>query len=64
MIDRGIRTMGDLSIKSGINRNTLSKVLNGKKQPSSEVMFKLVTTLDIEPADAGKIFFTHDLRNT
>ena len=49
MIDRGINTMTELSEKSGINRNTLSQVLNGESQPSSDVMDKLVSALKIEP---------------
>lgn len=63
MIDRGINTMTELSEKSGINRNTLSQVLNGESQPSSDVMDKLVSALKIEPEKAGHIFFSLNLRN-
>lgn len=63
MIDRGIGTMTELSEKSGINRNTLSQVLSGESQPSSDVMDKLVSALNIEPEKAGHIFFSLNLRN-
>ncbi len=64
MAEKNIRTIVELSEKSGINRNTLGKILDGSIQPSSEVMDRLVFTLDIEPANAGKIFFVPDLRIT
>lgn len=56
MIEKGIDTIVDLSEKTGINRNTLSKVVNGEIQPSSDVMDKLVSVLDIPPEKAGYIF--------
>lgn len=62
MIDRDIRSITELSEKSGIGRNTLAKVLNGQIQPSSDTMEKLVYTLKIPPEKAGKIFFMHALR--
>mgnify|MGYP000565248500 CR=1 FL=1 len=64
MAEKNIKTIVELSEKSGINRNTLGKILDGSIQPSSEVMDRLVFTLDIEPANAGKIFFVPDLRIT
>lgn len=56
MIEKGIDTIVDLSEKTGINRNTLSKVVNGEIQPSSDVMDKLVSVLDIPPEKAEYIF--------
>lgn len=64
MAEKNIKTIVELSEKSGINRNTLGKILDGAIQPSSEVMDRLVFTLDIEPANAGRIFFVPDLRIT
>lgn len=64
MIDNGIKTITELSEVSGINRNTLGRVLNGETQPSAPVMYKLVDCLKISPEDAGSIFFSRDLRNT
>lgn len=62
MIDNNIKTTKELSEKSGVNRNTLAQILNGKAQPSAEVMQKLVLCLGIEPHAAGAIFFVRNLR--
>lgn len=64
MIEKGFKTITSLATESGISRTTLGKVLDGKMRPPSDVMFKLVDTLDITPANAGKIFFAENLRNT
>lgn len=64
MIEKGYRTIKELSERSGINRNTLASVFNGEKQPSSDVMERLVITLEIEPEKAGRIFFSRNLRTT
>lgn len=63
MIDNGIKTVTELSVVSGVNRNTLGKILNGDTQPSSAVMYKLVDCLKISPEEAGSIFFSNNLRN-
>jgi transcriptional regulator with XRE-family HTH domain len=63
MIEKGFKTIGSLSEAAGINRNTLGKVLDGKTQPSAEVMNKLVEALNIPPETAGIIFFNKDLRS-
>ncbi|MCM3041682.1 helix-turn-helix domain-containing protein [Paenibacillus motobuensis] len=62
MIDKEIPTILKLSSKSGINRNTLSHILNGEIQPSADAMRKLVYALDIPPDQAGCIFFNRNLR--
>ncbi len=61
MVEKGYNTISSLSKDSGINRTTLSKILNGTKQPSSDVMFKLVKVLDISPIEASRIFFYNHL---
>ncbi len=63
LIDCDIKTVKELSERTGVNRNTLSQVLNGKIQPSSDVMVQLVWALDIEPQKAGEIFFNRNLRD-
>ena len=63
MVENGIDTILELSERTGVHRNTLGKVLDGTIQPSSEVMDKLVSGLEIEPERAGKIFFAINLRN-
>lgn len=62
MIEKGINTISQLSQISNIDRNTLGKVLNGSIQPSSEVMDKLVLSLEIPAEKAGIIFFNQNLR--
>lgn len=63
MIDNGIKTTVELSEISGIDRNVLGATLSGSKRPSSRTMYALVKALHISPEDAGKIFFTDNLRN-
>lgn len=62
MAEKEIKTVKELAEKSGVNRNTLADVLNGKVQPSSDVMQKLVIALEINPEKAGSIFFNRNLR--
>lgn len=62
MIDRGLFKLKDLAKESGIDRNTLGKVLNGKIIPSARVMYALVATLNLSYEKAGEIFFGPDLR--
>lgn len=64
MIEKGFNTNISLANASGINRDTLGKVLNGQIQPSYEVMNKLITTLELSETKAGRIFFAPDLRST
>ncbi len=64
MIEKGIETITALAELTGINRNTLSKVLSGECQPSTETMEKLVNGLDFTPEEAGPIFFMINLRDT
>ena len=64
MVEAGLDKLTELSSASGIDRNTLSKVVNGGLQPSSNVMNKLVITLNLSPERAGSIFFNQNLRNT
>lgn len=63
MIDNNIKTTKELSERSSVNRNTLAKVLDGKSQPSTDVMQKLILCLHIEPTAAGAIFFAMNLRH-
>lgn len=64
MIENGIDTIGELAEKAGLDRNTTSAVVNGKRRPSTAVMDKLIVALDMEPDVAGAIFFVPNLRNT
>lgn len=64
MVEAGLGKIIDLSNESGVDRNTVSKVVNGEIQPSSGVMDRFVTALNLPPERAGRIFFNPDLRNT
>ena len=64
MIEKGIETIGELAEKSGVGRDTVSGVVNGKIRPSTAVMEKIMVALDMKPIDAGVIFFVPNLRNT
>lgn len=64
MVEKHIDTITQLSELSGVGRDTLSKILSGKAQPSAGVMIKLSSALEMNPEVAGKIFFTPNLRNT
>lgn len=64
MVEAGLDKLIELSEASNIDRNTLSKVVNGEIQPSSNVMDKLVFSLNLSPERAGNIFFNPNLRKT
>lgn len=61
MVESGYINISKLSKASGINRNTLSKILNEEKQPTYPVMCKLVKVLGLYGEEAKAIFFTKEL---
>lgn len=61
LAEKGIHTIVELSGKTQISRNTLGNILNGKAQPSSNTMNKLVVALELDAETAGRIFFNHNL---
>ena len=63
MIEIGFKTNKSLADASGINRNTIGQILKGEKQPSYDVMVRLVSTLKLSEQKAGRIFFAPYLRN-
>lgn len=64
MVEQGLDKIADLSRISSVDRNTLSKVLNGSIKPSTTVIEKLMMALNISPNLAGEIFFNQNLRDT
>lgn len=62
MIDVDVLTMSELSRRSGVGRDTLSKIFSGKMLPSFDVAVKLGVALSLTPEEAGKIFFVPNLR--
>lgn len=63
LVEQNLDKITALSETTGLDRNTLSKILSGDAQPSSNVMDKLVSSLGMSPEVAGAIFFNPDLRN-
>lgn len=64
MVEQKLDKIIDLSAASTVDRNTLSKVINGDMKPSTTVIEKLMSALHIPPERAGTIFFSLNLRNT
>lgn len=62
MVEKKLDKIIDLSAASKVDRNTLSKVINGDIKPSTTVIEKLMSTLGIPPERAGAIFFSLNLR--
>lgn len=60
MVEQNLDKIIDLSVESGVNRNTLSQILNGNVRPSTAVIEKLMSVLHIPPERVGKIFFSPD----
>ena len=58
MAEEGINSNVELSRRSGVDRNTLRDILNKKKKPSTDVMYKLVSTLNLTAERAGVIFLS------
>lgn len=63
MVEQKLDKIIDLSAASTVDRNTLSKVINGDAKPSTTVIEKLMYTLHIPPERAGAIFFSINLQN-
>lgn len=47
----------------GVNRDTISNVLNGKTAPSYPVINAVFFELELTPQEAVDIFFSNNLRN-
>lgn len=63
MIEKGFDTIGKLANAAGLDRNTVSDVVKGKKRPSTNVIEKLMIALDMNNSAAGLIFFVPIIRN-
>lgn len=63
MIDKGINTIKELSDKSDVDRNTLSKILKGETAPSAVAMDGIAEALEMDSKTVGEIFFATNLRN-
>lgn len=63
MVEQKLDKIVDLSKVSSVDRNTLSKILNDEIKPSTTVIEKLMSALNIPPERAGRIFFKPNLCN-
>ena len=61
MAKGGCRSAADLVKVTGVNRNTISGVMNGTVLPSSDVMDKIIVGLNIPLSEAGGVFFAKKL---
>lgn len=61
MVDNGYLTITSLSKATGISRNYLAQLLNGKQNPTSKIIGRLVDVLNIQNKDIGNIFFNDKL---
>lgn len=61
MAEQGFVTGQSLAEASGVSRNTVQGILNGKVYPSSKVMNALCAALSLEGERAGRIFFAPKL---
>ena len=60
-IDADLDNIQKLSDCSGVNRNTIADVVNGKTYPSSDVMQRIAIALHLPYERAGFIFFAKQL---
>ena len=61
MAEAQLNTIADLSEKSGVNRNTVSDILNGKIRPSGTVIERIAGALSLDGEGIGRIFFKAEL---
>ena len=57
MVELGIKNYVDMSKRTGLDRITVSNVINGKSNPSPETIDALYKVLELTPEEAGRIFF-------
>lgn len=61
MVELGIDNYSELARMSGVDRNTISAVINNDTRPSATTMDKLYKTLELTPEEGGRIFFGQGL---
>ncbi len=61
MIGAGYNTIGSLAEASGVNRNTIGKLLNSELKPSTDVIERIAFALKMDGLEVGKIFFANEL---
>ena len=61
MLDRQINTIGALSKRSGVGRDTLGRILSGEAVPSTKIMYQIAAALEMTTNQAGECFFAQKL---
>ena len=61
MVAAGYDTYDSFAASAAVSSRTISAVINGKN-PTYQVMCKIVHALNLSPEQAGKIFFNPNLR--
>lgn len=61
MIELGINSYTELAELSGVDRNTISNVIENKFRPNAATMDKLYKTLKLTPEEGGRVFFGNEL---
>lgn len=64
MIDADCDTYGELSERTGINRNALGDYASGKQRPSYDSVEKLADALYLSYEEIGRIFYALPLAET
>jgi len=57
MVQQRLDRICDLSNASGVSKPTIGNILAGRIQPSTDVINRLMRTLNLSPSEAGVIFF-------
>lgn len=63
MVENNINTFTEMAEKSGVVRDTVASVVKGDSRPSTAVIEKFMAALNIDPVNAGPIFFVPVLRD-
>ena len=61
MLENNIFTISELAEKLNLSSSTVSRILNKKQRPSTDVIEKLIIVLGIKENEAGEIFFKEEL---
>lgn len=60
----GCKTNTAIGERLNINRNIVGDILNRKRKPSADFMYRFVQEFNVAPEVAGLVFFIPNLRNT
>lgn len=61
MLEKGLDNIKKMSDACGLNRDTMSDIVNGRAKPGAVAMYAIATVLDLEPEALGRIFFKRDI---